>query len=182
MEKSKIEREQSEIDITMARGLKLEIAETQEDLEKSLKRAYSAVQKERLQMLWWLKTGQVSEHQELGRRLGRSPACITRWLSQYRGGGLKQLLEIKAAPGAEPKIQGEALEKLQARLKSEAGFSSYGAIVEWLKLECGLELKYNTVNRFVREKLQAKLKVPRPVSVKHTAGTVEAFKKTSDSC
>ena len=98
-------------------------------------------------MLWWLKTGLVSEHQELSRRLGRSPACITRWLSQYRGGGLKQLLEVKAAPGAEPLIQGEALEKLQARLKSEAGFSSYGAIVEWLKQECGLEVKYNTVNR-----------------------------------
>lgn len=88
-------------------------------------------------MLWWLKSGQVSEHQELSQRLGRSPACITRWLSQYRGGGLKQLLEVKTAPGAEPKIGGEALEKLQVRLKSEEGFSSYGAIVEWLKLECG---------------------------------------------
>lgn len=166
----------------MARRLKLEIAQTGDYLEKSMKQAKSGAQKERLQMLWWLKTGQVSEHQELSHRLGRSPACITRWLSQYRGGGLKQLLEVKTAPGAEPKIQGEALEKLQARLKSEAGFSSYGAIVEWLKQECGLELKYNTVNRFVREKLQAKLKVPRPVSVKQRAGAVEAFKKTSQAC
>jgi hypothetical protein len=51
-------------------------------LENSLKQAKSASQKERLQMLWWLKTGQVSEHQELSKRLGRSPASITRWLSQ----------------------------------------------------------------------------------------------------
>lgn len=75
-------------------------------------------------------------------------------------------MEVKTAPGAEPKIGGEALEKLLARLKSEEGFSSYGAIVEWLKLECGLEVKYNTVNRFVRQRLKAKLKVPRPVSWK----------------
>jgi transposase len=163
----------------MARRLKLEIAQTAEYLEKSLKQAKSAAQKERLLLLWWLKTGQVSEHQELSKRLGRSPACITRWLSKYRHGGLKQLLAVKTAPGAEPKIQGEALEKLQARLKSEAGFSSYGAIVEWLKQECGLEVKYNTLNRFVREKLNAKLKVPRPVSVKQKAGAIEAFKKTS---
>jgi hypothetical protein len=54
----------------MARRLKLEIIETAEYLEKSLKRARSGPQKERLQMLWWLKTGQVSEHQELSKRLG----------------------------------------------------------------------------------------------------------------
>jgi transposase len=74
------------------------------------------------------------------------------------------------------------LEKLLARLKLEEGFSSYGAIVEWLKLECGLEVKYNTVNRFVREKLKAKLKVPRPVSWKQKAGAIEGFKKTSPAC
>lgn len=163
----------------MARHLKLEIAETAKYLEKSLKQARSGSQKERLQMLWWLKTGQVSEHQELSQRLGRSPACISRWLAQYRSGGLKQLLEVKTAPGAEPKIRGEALEKLQARLQSEEGFRSYGEIVAWLKLECELDLKYNTVNRFVRQKLNAKLKVPRPVSAKQPPGAFEGFKKTS---
>lgn len=53
----------------MARRLKLEIAESAEYLEKSLKQARSASQKERLQMLWWLKSGQVHEHQELSKRL-----------------------------------------------------------------------------------------------------------------
>lgn len=165
----------------MARRLVIEIAESAEYLEKSLKQAKSGKQKERLQMLWWLKTGQVSEHQELSHRLGRSPASITRWLSQYRSGGLAQLLEVKTAPGAATKIQGAALDKLKQRLKSTEGFSSYGAIVEWLRQECGLEVKYATVNRFVREKLQAKLKVPRPVSLKQPDGAVEGFKKTSAS-
>lgn len=130
-------------------------------------------------MLWWLKTGQVSQHQELSKRLGRSPASITRWLSQYRRGGLQQLLEVKTAPGAVPKINGEALEKLQARLHSQEGFGSYGEIVDWLGQECDLELKYNTVNRFVREKLKAKLKVPRPLSIKQQPESVDTFKKTS---
>jgi transposase len=165
----------------MARRLKLEITETAEYLEKSLKQAKSGSHKERLQMLWWLKTGQVSEHQELSHRLGRSPATLTRWLFQYRQGGLQQLLTVKAAPGAARKIQGEALEKLLERLKSESGFSSYGEIVEWLAQECQLELKYNTVNRFVRSKLNARLKVPRPVSTKQHPEAVETFKKTSAS-
>lgn len=163
----------------MARRLKLEITETAEYLQKSLKQAKSGVHKERLQMLWWLKTGLVSEHQALSQMLGRSSATITRWLSGYRQGGLSKLLEVKTPPGAVRKIQGEALEKLQERLKSEEGFGSYGEIVEWLAQECQLDLKYNTVNRFVREKLNANLKVPRPVSVQQQPEAMETFKKTS---
>ncbi len=162
----------------MARPFVLEISETADYLEKTLKQAKSGTQKERLLMLWWIKTGQVSQRQDLNQRLGRSPATLTRWLATYRNGGLSALLEEKKAPGASPKIQGEALEKLKQRLASEEGFSSYGAIVEWLKQECGLDLKYDTVNRFVREKLKAKLKVPRPQSLKQVSGAIEQFKKT----
>lgn len=166
----------------MARRLKLEIAETAEYLEKSLKQSKSGARKERLLLLWWLKTGQVSEHQELSRRLGRGHSTITRWLHSYREGGLVQLLQVKTAPGAELKIQGEALDKLKQQLASPEGFSSYRAIVEWLEQECGLKVKYDTVNRFVREKLKAKLKVPRPQSLKQADGAVEGFKKTSALC
>lgn len=110
-------------------------------------------------MLWWVKTGQVRQRQELHERLGRSPATVTRWLATYRQGGLSALLTARKAPGAIPKIQGAALTKLKQQLASETGFSSYGAIVEWLREECNLDLKYDTVNRFVREQLKAKLKV-----------------------
>jgi transposase len=91
-------------------------------------------------------------------------------------------LSVKTAPGASAKIQGEALEKLQVRLKCEEGFGSYGEIMEWLKQECGLEVKYNMLNRFVREKLNGKLKVPRPVSAKQHPQAVETYKKTSAWC
>lgn len=166
----------------MARPFVLDIAETAEYLETSLKQAKSGARKERLQMLWWIKTGQINQRQELSQRLSRSPATITRWLAAYRRGGLSALLAQKKAPGASPKIQGETLEKLKQQLASEEGFSSYGAIVEWLKHECGLDLKYDTVNRFVREKLKAKLKVPRPQSLKQLPGAIARFKKTSNLC
>jgi hypothetical protein len=75
---------------------------------------------------------------------------MTRWLATYRQGGLSALLTVKTAPGATPKNQGKVLTKLQQQLASETGFSSYGAIVEWLREACDLDLKYDTVNRFVR--------------------------------
>ena len=49
----------------MARPFIIEIVESEEFLEKSLRQAKSAGQAERLRMLWWLKTGKVKAHQEL---------------------------------------------------------------------------------------------------------------------
>ncbi|MHC5828193.1 MAG: hypothetical protein ACYT04_72955 [Nostoc sp.] len=46
-------------------------AESEEELKKRLQTARLGNQKEKLQMLWWLKTGQVKEQQQIGERLGR---------------------------------------------------------------------------------------------------------------
>jgi len=46
----------------MARSFKIEIGESEEYLEKSLRYARTASQKEKLQVLWWLASGQVSQH------------------------------------------------------------------------------------------------------------------------
>jgi len=61
----------------MSRSLKITIEESAEFLEKQLKNTRTANQKERIQVLWWLKTGQVQEHQELAHRLGRDKSTIT---------------------------------------------------------------------------------------------------------
>ncbi len=163
----------------MSRPLRIVIEESAEALEKQLKHARTASQKERLQMLWWLKSEQVTEHQQLATGLGRDPSTITRWLQKYRQGGLSQLLEVKTAPGQTPQITPEALAGLQARLtESETGFGSYGEIVRWLKSEYDLEMNYATVYYWVHYRLKAKLKVPRPRSAKQDAKVVEQFKKT----
>ncbi|MCC5670323.1 helix-turn-helix domain-containing protein [Nostoc sp. CHAB 5784] len=147
----------------MARPFNLEVQESAEYLSKSLKNARTALDKERLQMLWWIKTEQVTQHQEVSRRLGRDGSTITRWLQRYRKGGLSSLLEVKTAPGATPLIQGEMLSQLISKLESPQGFSSYRQIVEWLEQEWHVQVKYKTVYSLVRYKLGAKLKVPRPI-------------------
>jgi transposase len=163
----------------MARCLQLAIVESTEYLEKSLRQAGTGSQKERLQMLWWLKSGQVSQHQELAQRLGRNPCTITRWLQNYRQGGLAALLETKSAPGKVAQIQGEALHRLQERLNQPQGFQSYGEIQQWLQQELGMTVKYKTVHQTVRYRLKAKLKVPRPRSLEQDEQSVSLFKKTS---
>lgn len=159
----------------MARTLQIVIEESVEFLEKQLKHTRTASQKERLQLLWWLKTGQVEQHQELARRLGRDTSTVTRWLQKYRRGGLSQLLEVKTAPGQAPHLTPEALAGLKERLEQGPGFKSYGEIVEWLKSKYDLELTYATVYSWVHYRLKAKLKVPRPHSAKQDAVAVEQF-------
>ena len=51
-------------------------------------------------MLYWLKRGLVKTRQEIAHLLNRNDSTVTRWLNDYRDGGLRQLLEIKTAPGA----------------------------------------------------------------------------------
>jgi len=162
----------------MSRPFQLDIAESEEYLEKSVRHAKSAKQKERLQMLWWVKSGQVNEHQQLSQRLGRNPSTITRWLERYRKGGLSALLEVKQAPGKTPKIQGELLSKLEERLATSEGFNSYGAVQQWLEAQSGQSFNYKTVHKTVRYRLKAKLKVPRPHNSKQDSESVEQFKKT----
>lgn len=162
----------------MSRPFHLEISESLEYLEQSLRHARSARQTEKLQMLWWIKSGQVSQHQELGQRLNRNNSTISRWLQQYRTGGLKVLLAQRSAPGAAWKIDGEVLQALQAQLRQPDGFKSYGAVQTWLKQKFGLEVEYATVYKTVHYRLGAKLKAPRPQSLKQDAEAVSRYKKT----
>lgn len=146
----------------MSRPFKIEITESEEELKKRLQTVRVGNQKEKLLLLWWLKSGQVNEQQEIGFRLGRDASTVTRWLQKYRSGGLSSLLEIKKPPGAKRKINDTALAALKRELETGKGFSSYGAIVEWLKLEHGQDIEYGTVYAWVRYREACETKSTTP--------------------
>ncbi len=159
------------------RPFRVTVTESLEQLEKSLQKARTVSQKERLQMLVWLKQGAVSSRNDLAARCNRNIATITRWLTRYKQGGLKALLAVHAAPGATRKIQGEALEKLKARLAQPEGFDSYRDIQQWLEQNCQLTVEYGTLYRVVRYELKAKPKVPRPRALGQDLEKRNAFPK-----
>ena len=161
----------------MGRRLEVEIAESQQELEKALKNASTASSKERLLLLYLLKSKQVISRQELAQLIGRDNATITRWIRKYKNEGIVGLLEVKKAPGKAPKVCGKNLERLKQRLQESRGFHSYGEIQQWLLDELGLNLAYKTVYQLVRYQLKAKLKVPRPQSLKQHPESQSNFKK-----
>ena len=159
----------------MAGILKITISQSTKDLKQLLHQQSSARLKERLQALYWLKSGKVKTRQDLAQLLARGESTVYRWLNLYRQGGLPGLLEVKTSSGRAPKIQGQALERLKQRLAEPEGFNSYGAVQQWLADACEVEAAYKTV----RYKLNSKLKVPRPRSHKADEPAQQRYKKNS---
>ncbi len=162
----------------MAGVLKITIRESADTLYQKLQKASHTIQRSKLQILWWLKTEKVKSVAQISEWSGYHRTTVSRWLSSYRQQGLEAMLEIKDKSGR-PSVMPEAVkERLRAELKKEEGFSSYKQIQEWLASECDLALEYKTVFKIVRYDLKAKLKRPRPVSVKQASAVIEKYKKT----
>jgi hypothetical protein len=79
----------------MCRVLKVEIRETQDELQELLRQQKTGLGKERVQALYLLKTRQVETVQHLAVVLGRGRITVQRWLRLYRDGGLRDLQKIK---------------------------------------------------------------------------------------
>ena len=150
----------------MGNKFEVEVKESQEELKHRLHHAVTASSKERLQMLYWLKSNAIASRKELSQKLGRDESTIYRWLKRYRQGGLTNLLDVKTPTGKKSKISEGEMNQLKERLSQPQGFKSYGEIQDWLNQEFGVDLAYKSVHKIVRYKLKAKLKTPRPQSQK----------------
>jgi putative transposase len=161
----------------MSGVVKIHIAETEEVLKTLLLKVESPQNKERIQTLYWLKTKRVTTVLEIATLLGRHRTTVQRWLSNYRQGGLERLLEERKSPGRPKLMTPGIIERLLVELQEAEGFHSYQEVQRWLLSCCDLQVSYRTVHQWVRYRLQGKLKVPRPVSIKQKQGVVEELKK-----
>lgn len=161
----------------MAGVVKIEIVESESTLKTLLNQQISSLKKEQLQALYWLKSQKVKTVEHIASLLGRHRVTVQRWLREYRQRGLSGLLQEKKSSGRPRVIPEEAVERLKLELSVPQGFSSYGEVHTWLRAECGIEAAYRTVHQLVRYQLQAKLKVPRPTSIKQSETAIEEFKK-----
>ena len=163
----------------MAGIVKIDITESAEELQTVMTSQSTASECSKVQVLWWLKTGQVTTVTQAAAQGGHHRTTVSRWLSKYRDGGLEHLLAPPYRPGRPTAIDGELLVALERELADPEGFQSYGEIQHWLSVVHGQEIPYKTVHQTVRYRLKAKLKVPRPVSERQSQGAVDAFKQTS---
>ena len=163
----------------MAGVTSVEVKESLDELVRQLQQVETLRDKERLQVLYWLKQEQSPCIGAIAQAIGKHRNTVGTWLLKYREGGLAAMLERKPLPGGVRKIPKWAEEALAKRLKdAEHGFASYGAVQQWLAEELGVEAEYHAVYQMTRYRLQAKLKVARPQNSKQDSQQRESFKKT----
>ncbi|MBW4680531.1 MAG: helix-turn-helix domain-containing protein [Microcoleus vaginatus WJT46-NPBG5] len=157
---------------------KLEITESESELEKRLSQEKTGSGKERLQLLYILKTKKAKTIKEAAELVGRNRVTVQDWLTKYRQGGLIKLLEKKVGTGRPRKIPAWAEKELEKKLQSPTGFESYGEICSWLREKLGIEANYKIVHKLVYYRLKASPKIAHPKSTEQSEQRLKDFKKT----
>jgi transposase len=148
----------------MAGVSRVVIEEAVEDLKTLMRQQTQVGDKERIQLLYLLKSSQAQTVTQAAEILGRGRVTLQRWLAKYQAGGISGLLERHLPPGQVCQIPQTAQVELQQRLSSAQGFGSYKEIQTWLEQEYDHIMSYQGVHNHVRYRLGAKLKRPRPQS------------------
>ena len=162
----------------MAGVCKIEIRESEVELKLLLGQAKTGSEKERLQVLYLLKTKKALSVTHAAEIVGRNRVTLQDWLAKYRQGGLEKLLSKKVSTGRKRKIPLWAEKALEKRLKLEEGFNSYGEICQWLESNIGIVANYKTVHGLVYYRLKASPKIARPNSAEQSKERLDNFKKT----
>lgn len=157
----------------------IKVKESLEDLVERLRLADTGRDKERLQVLYWLKQENAPSIRAIAQAVGKHRNTVQSWLSIYGEGGVDSMLAVKPYSGGVRKTPQWAEDALAKRLEDpDHGFVSYGEVQQWLAEMLGIEAEYHAVYQMTHYRLKAKLKVARPQNSKQNLEQREAFKKT----
>jgi DNA-binding transcriptional ArsR family regulator len=123
----------------------IKITESVENLREILKQQKKILGYNKVQMLYLFQSKQVETVREISAVLGKSEATIHRWLSQYKEGGLENLLKNRQVFGRPKKFSVEIAATLQQELRDPEGFQSYKEVHLWLWLIKGIASSYQAV-------------------------------------
>jgi len=109
--------------------------------------------------------------------VGASPRSISRWFESFREGGIEGVL-IRTPHGKGKKSWLKEETKSALRLKlAEGKWRRAEDAREWLEKELGHPVSLSVTYKYLG-KVEARLKVPRPVHEKRNPAAAETFRKT----
>jgi transposase len=117
---------------------------------------------------------------ELSILTGVNHNSIVKWRNMYLQGGINSIL-THGRKGSKPRIlnsvqHNQLKEKLMDPTNEIRG---YVELLNWIKEELNVEIKYTTLVEYSKRNFGSKIKVARKSHVKKDEKAVEAFKKTS---
>ena len=131
-----------------------------------------------LQLLVLLKQQGDLSKDKLSVLLDSSDKSISIWRNQYLAGGIAALLADNRGGKKRGTITVAVHKKLSERLHDpRQGFRSFIEIQQWLLNEFGMDMGYHAVNKYVKRKFGARLKVSRKSHVLKDPAAEAVFKK-----
>jgi transposase len=161
-------------------GRSVKIITVQESITelKQLHRSVAAHLKPRIQLLLQIKTGKAYSKQQLADVLGIGVASAQNWKKRYEKGGIEELLMFNRGGYKPAAVSDKAHKKLSERLHNpRTGFKSFLEIQQWLEAEFDIVMNYHAVNKYVKRKFGARLKVGRKSHVHKSPADEAVFKK-----
>ena len=131
-----------------------------------------------LQMLITIKQQGCLSKDRLGSLIGSSHSSVLKWRNNYLSGGIETLVIENRGGFKKGKITVSAERKLVSRLNNpKEGFRSFIEIQQWLLSEFDIDMQYHAVNKYVKRKFGARLKVSRKSHVQKSPADEAVFKK-----
>jgi len=165
----------------MAHPLPIQIKESIQEL-RNLQCKYGELIGKRLRVLIEIKKHEATgiSKRDLANLTGINHNSIVKWRNMYLQGGINSIL-IHGRKGFKPSILNDVQHnQLKEKLMdSNNGIRGYVELLNWVKEELNIELKYTTLVGYSKRHFGTKIKVARKSHVKKDVKAEEAFKKTS---
>jgi len=137
-----------------------DIKEESEELRKMLLSEKDGRKKERIHILYLLKTGICKTIGDIAEKIGRNRNTVSGWIKRYKTGGIGLLCKREASPGRTSVLTDEEKNIIKDKLCDTEGFGSYDEIYEYVENETGKKKNKKTLYHICHYELKAVSRVP----------------------
>jgi transposase len=163
----------------MGKKAQLDIQESIPELQKILAKRKSLQEEKRIKSLIAIKFAKFGTRQELADYLGIHIRPLERWLNNYNSGGILKMLLDKPKNKPSKIITIEVHQGLEQRVNDPQNpFRGYWDAQNWIKLEYGIEIKYQRIREYLIKHFKTKTNRPRKSHIKKDKQAEETFLKT----
>ncbi len=142
------------------------------DLQKRYPHKFRA-----LQMLIILRKTPRLRKLDLASQTGASDRSIHKWRNGYLREGITAILKDDRGGKKQAAIAAKVHDALSKRLTDpKGGFRSFIEIQQWLSKEFDIDMNYQAVNKYVKRKFGARLKISRKSHVPKSPADEAVFK------
>lgn len=165
----------------MAAAIFIPVTESISELKKLMKDSIPMISTRIRVILEMKRAGnQAISKRTLAEKSGVDPNSVQKWRKMYEKGGVKLVCTHNKTGFKPSKITNDEHKAIEKVLKNPRnGLQGYKELMEWVEVEFGKEIKYNTLLKYCLRHFNTKVKVGRKSHFLKSEQAVDLFKKTS---